>query len=442
MKTIFLKLAWPFRKLAARIRSAFIRVLDLKDNPRKIAGGFALGSFFGVTPFPGCQVLFSVSIATLLKWNRIATAVGVFNTNWGKGWFIYPINYALGSWIIGNESSFAFPDRLSFSVLPEIFAAGAGVFFSLVLGGVITGGIISLGYYHLFMYLLKRRRDRSVQIIHKQPEMKTVSEGYALITGASQGLGRAMAMEFARRNTNVLLVSLPGEGLEDLAECIRVTCRVKASCLEIDMSRDNAVYIIAGWASKYPVHVLVNNAGIGGTKAFEEATPEYIDAIIQINIRSLSLLTRLMLPALKKQDKAYIMNVASMASFSPIGFKTVYPASKAFVYSFSRGLYTELRDTNVFVTVLHPGPMKTNADVTRRIDLQGRFAKLGLISAERMARIAVRQMYRRDTLILPGFGNQLNWLLIHLVPVWIRLPVLSKAVRNEIVEEKSSVLIQ
>lgn len=84
-----------------------------------------------------------------------------------------------------------------------------------------------------------------------------------------------------------------------------------------------------------------------------------------------SLLTHQLLPNLQKSSKAYVLNVSSLAAFSPIGYKTVYPASKAFIHSFSRGLYQELKDTNVFVSVVNPGPMKTNAEVSRRIEEQG-----------------------------------------------------------------------
>lgn len=71
-----------------------------------------------------------------------------------------------------------------------------------------------------------------------------------------------------------------------------------------------------------------------------------------------------------------MLNVSSLAAFSPIGYKTVYPASKAFIHSFSRGLYQELKDTNVFVSVVNPGPMKTNAEVSRRIEEQGFWARI------------------------------------------------------------------
>lgn len=139
-----------------------------------------------------------------------------------------------------------------------------------------------------------------------------------------------------------------------------------------------------------------------------------------------------MLPELKNHPNAYILNVASMASFSPIAYKTVYPASKAFIWSFSRGLYEELKDTGVFVGVIHPGPMRTNPDVIKRINRQGILGKMGLISTDRMAKIAIRQMIKRDSLIIPGYLNKLNWLLIKIVPVWIRLPLLSCVVKREI----------
>jgi short-subunit dehydrogenase len=140
----------------------------------------------------------------------------------------------------------------------------------------------------------------------------------------------------------------------------------------------------------------------------------------------------LLLPELKKQESAYILNVASMASFSPFAFKTVYPASKAFIYSFSRGLHEELKGTNVFVSVIHPGPVKTNAEVTARILKQGVFGRMGQVSPEKLARIAIRQLMVRDSLILPGVLNKINWLLMAILPNAWKLPILSRVVRKEI----------
>ena len=81
--------------------------------------------------------------------------------------------------------------------------------------------------------------------------------------------------------------------------------------------------------------MLINNAGIGGSKKFSDASGSYIEKIIQLNVLATSLLTHQLLPNLQKSSKAYVLNVSSLAAFSPIGYKTVYPASKAFIHSFS-----------------------------------------------------------------------------------------------------------
>jgi short-subunit dehydrogenase len=263
--------------------------------------------------------------------------------------------------------------------------------------------------------------------------MSNKQSNYALVTGASRGIGKEMAFELAARKINLLLVSLKDEGLDDLCREIRDEYGVDAQYFETDFYKYESVYDVASWAiSKYNPYILINNAGIGGTKAFESVPPEYIDAIIQVNIRATSMLTRLLLPELKKHKNAYILNVASMAAFSPFAFKTVYPASKAFVYSFSEGLREELKGTGVFVSVIHPGPVKTNADVTARIEKQGIFGRIGQVSPQNLANIAIRQLFNKDPFILPGMVNKINWLLMIMVPNAWKLMLLSRVVRKEI----------
>lgn len=264
-----------------------------------------------------------------------------------------------------------------------------------------------------------------------------------IITGASRGLGKEIARELALKNFNLLLVSLKDEGLPDLSSEMETKYDVKVYYLETDLSESQVVFQVAVWAlSKGHVSILVNNAGIGGTSAYDVASAEYIDSIIQLNIRATSLLTRLILPELKCQKQAYILNVASMASFSPVAYKTVYPASKAFIWSFSRGLHEELKSTGVFVSVIHPGPMKTNSEVIKRIEKQRLFGRMGLITAEKTAKIAVNSLLKHDSLIIPGFMNKLNWLMIRIVPVWIMLILLSRVIKRELKEEQFDLAIK
>ena len=264
--------------------------------------------------------------------------------------------------------------------------------------------------------------------------MNIKSNEFALITGASQGLGKEIALELAKQGFNILLTALPDEGLADFAVFLEDNYSITVEYLEADLSKADAVKDVADWAKEFPIKVLINNAGIGGTMPFQRASPDYIDLIIQLNVRAPALLSRLLLPELLNRDQAYILNVSSMAAFSPMAYKTVYPASKAFIWSFSRGLHEEFKSTSVFVGVIHPGPMKTNPEVCRRIERQKFFGRFGQVSPEKLARIAVSQLINKDSLLIPGFMNKINWLLIKIIPIWIRLGLVSRVVQREIAE--------
>lgn len=267
--------------------------------------------------------------------------------------------------------------------------------------------------------------------MNRLEEYKTQGK-YAVITGASHGLGKAFAFELAKRKTNVILLSLPGEGLKELCEALTMK-GIEAHYYETDLTEKTNIENAAAWINKqFDVFMLINNAGLGGTKKFTDADTEYLNRIIQLNVTTPSLLTRAILPNLMHTKQAYILNVSSMAAFSPMGYKTVYPASKAFVHHFTRGLYEELKNTNVFVSVVNPGPMKTNRDVTTRIERQGFFGRMGLLSPEKVAEISIRQLFKRDTMIMLNLSNGLNWLLLRFVPIWLRLPLLTRAIRREL----------
>ncbi|MCJ7932222.1 MAG: SDR family NAD(P)-dependent oxidoreductase [Chryseobacterium sp.] len=255
-------------------------------------------------------------------------------------------------------------------------------------------------------------------------------ESYAVVTGASQGLGKAFAVNLAKKNINVILVSLPGQDLKQLAEELAENYHVKTHYYEVDLSIHDNVMRLTEWLNQsFKIHILINNAGLGGTKKFTEATSDYINTILQVNVTATSLITHQLLPNLLRQPKAYILNVSSMAAFSPVGFKTVYPASKTFIHSFSRGLYEELKDTNVFVSVVNPGAMKTNKDVCRRIEKQGFLGKLTLLNPDKVASYCIHQLFKKDSVIMV---NPISWLIMKILPVWIKLPLMTQAIKKEI----------
>lgn len=263
---------------------------------------------------------------------------------------------------------------------------------------------------------------------------------YTLITGASCGLGKELALECASRGKNLLLTALPGEQVDMLGEDIARKYMVDVKSFEADLTKsDQIVHLANSINDNYDVEILINNAGLGGDLPFLEASPAYIENIILLNTYALVMLTRLLLPNLKEQGKAYILNIASLAAFSPMPYKTVYPASKAFVYSFSRGLDAELRGTGVTVSVAHPGGMRTNAEVRSRIEKHNRLIRATTLSTQKVAKICITRLLKRRKIIIPGFFNKLYWLLLKIVPLSLSLSYLRILFGKEYLKRKQKI---
>ncbi len=261
--------------------------------------------------------------------------------------------------------------------------------------------------------------------------MKT-QDIYGIVTGAGKGLGKSIAIELARRRKNLILMAKEGEGLNEFAKYLENKYSMKAEAYELNFLHPDSFLKMKKIVENKNVDTLVNNAGIGGSMYFDQSNVDQMESIIQINIRMLVLLTRQLTSKLKKQKKSYILNIASMASFCPIAYKTIYPASKAFVYSFSMSLAEELKRFGVHVCVMLPGPFKTNKEVSRRIEKQGWWVKAGLQTPERLASIAINAMYGGKKVVIPGFITKINWLLLKILPKSISIPLISNAVKNEI----------
>lgn len=263
--------------------------------------------------------------------------------------------------------------------------------------------------------------------------MNNAMHKYTMITGASSGLGKAFAIECAAMGRHIILIALPGGNTASLARGIALQYGVDVQVFEFDLTDSQALHHhLQHISERYEVDFLINNAGIGGTSPLMETAVESIDRIIQVNVRSTALITRLMLPLLLRNEKSYIMNISSMAAFTPIAYKTVYPASKAFISSFSLGLKEEFAGTGLSVSVVYPGPMMTNSQTSRRIIGQGFKGKMGLLTATAIARLAVRKTLAGSPIIIPGFMNRVNHLLMSLLPAEWKLRIVSREVKKEI----------
>ncbi len=241
---------------------------------------------------------------------------------------------------------------------------------------------------------------------------------YALITGASKGIGKAMAECLAKRKFNLLLVARSEALLSETATDLQQRYQVAVSWLATDLSTPEAPQTVADWVAKnnFPVAVLINNAGYGLWGKFEELSYADQNNMLQLNVQTLVNLTYLMLPNLKQREKAYILNVGSLAGFQAIPTLSLYAASKALVNTFTRGLAHELKSTPVSVTLLAPGGVKTGFLArSGMFHMQKTDEKLSM-KPEAVAKIGIRAMLSRKLEVVPGFPNRFTALMVKLFP--------------------------
>jgi uncharacterized protein len=238
--------------------------------------------------------------------------------------------------------------------------------------------------------------------------MNSNPDYYSLITGASSGLGKAFAEDLARRKRNLLLVALPGTGLGELCEDLSLKYGIQCSYLEIDLLRENAfdnVYQNAIQAG-LQVDTLINNVGVGYCGEVGTYSEAKIREIIMLNIQATTSLTNLFIGRFKSLPQAYILNVSSFGAYLPLPYKSIYLASKAYIYFFSRSLQYELRDTSVKVSVLMPGPMPTNNKVKERIKNNGVSSRLLLLTPGKVASYALDRLFSGKKVTVPGKWTQ------------------------------------
>jgi len=243
---------------------------------------------------------------------------------------------------------------------------------------------------------------------------------FALVTGASKGIGKCFAMELAKRGYNLVLVARSASLLENLKSTIENDFKVEVYWLDLDLSELNAPKKLLEFCQnhKIPVSILINNAGYGLFGDFQESDLDKEMNMLDLNIGSLVRLSHLFIPELKKNEKAYILNIASTAAYQTVPQLNAYSASKAFVLSFSRGLSFELKNTSISVTCLSPGSTKT--DFMERAEMKNpkilaTAEKLGM-NPEDVAKIGLDAMFKGIPEIIPGLINWVGAFLTRLIP--------------------------
>ncbi len=245
-------------------------------------------------------------------------------------------------------------------------------------------------------------------LLRKAEGRSRANTEYVLITGASSGIGEALAHECAQRGLDLIVVALPGEKLSAVQETLERKYRVRVQAYETDLTQPGAPEALYQWCveNEFTVKALVNNAGVGHQGAFENGGITNKLSLLQINMLVPVSLVHHFLPMLKGRKESFILNVGSMASFVPVPYKCLYSASKTFVLNFSRSLRFELKDTPIKVSCLCPGPTLTNAQNRQNARSVGRRGTLLEMSAPEVAKSAVTGMLAGKEIIIPGWKHR------------------------------------
>ncbi|WP_151086167.1 SDR family NAD(P)-dependent oxidoreductase [Hymenobacter baengnokdamensis] len=242
----------------------------------------------------------------------------------------------------------------------------------------------------------------------------------ALITGASRGIGRALALGLARRGYDLLLIARSGDQLRALAQEVQARHQRQAQVLALDLTQPEAAVRVATWVAQQSpdgLAVLVNNAGYGLWGRFEQLNLEEQLNMLQLNLTLPVQLTYALLPLLHQAERGFILNVASTAAYQAVPSLTLYAASKAFLLSFSRGLRYELKDTAIGVTCLSPGA--TTTDFGNRAgmgtELQAVANKVSM-TADQVAEAGLKALFAGKAEFIPGMLNKVSAGLTSVVP--------------------------
>jgi short-subunit dehydrogenase len=240
---------------------------------------------------------------------------------------------------------------------------------------------------------------------------------YALITGASRGLGMAFARELAHRHYNLVLVARSQETLEALASELRQTNPVSVVAIPADLSSPGASHILAEQiaSNDLPIGLLVNNAGFGLRGEFRALSlPRQLE-MLRLNNEAILELTYSLLPAMLERRQKGIINISSTGGFQPIPFAAAYSATKAFLTTFSLALEQELRRAGVTVVTVCPGRLRKNQNGHSEQPARGKWAGT-LQSPEDVVSDALRALANGGGLTVPGALNKFGVFAQRLIP--------------------------
>lgn len=243
---------------------------------------------------------------------------------------------------------------------------------------------------------------------------------YALVAGGSKGIGYGIAEALARRHYNLILIARHLDGLMIAKNKLESAYPIHVEVLVNDLSRQESADEISQWCIQrdIPLKMLCNVAGAGGARDYLTLSLDTLRYMSRLNVESCMALTLRLLPLLEKNTPSYIMNVASMAGLAPIPIKNMYSATKSAVVFFSYSLHYQLKEKNIGVSCLAPGPVFTKPEIVK--DTKEKLGWFGMkmeVGPDRVGEIAVRRTLKNKLLIVPGTLAGLSSLIIRVLPM-------------------------
>lgn len=228
---------------------------------------------------------------------------------------------------------------------------------------------------------------------------------YALIAGGSKGIGYSIAEALAKRNYNLILIARNEDTLIAAKNKLEAAYPIHVEILVKDLAFENTAAEIAKWCTDSNIHLkmLCNVAGLGGEHDYLSLPLDSLRYMVRLNLESVMALTLTLLPLLEKNAPSYVLNVASMAGFAPIPIKNLYAATKSAVVSFSYSLRYQLKEKNISVSCLAPGPVFTKPSIEKYT--KEKLGALGMkmaVPVKKVGEVAVKKTLKGKMIIVPG----------------------------------------
>lgn len=247
----------------------------------------------------------------------------------------------------------------------------------------------------------------------------------ALITGASSGIGKDMAYYLADLGYDLILVARSKDKLQKMQKDIKTNVKI----IIADLSNESKLKELYILCKNEDIDVLINNAGFGACGKFSELDLNTEIEMINTNIKAVHILTKLFLKDMKKKDKGYILNVASLAAFEPGPLMATYYSTKAYVLRLTTSIYEELRrdKSKVVVSCLCPGPVETNFNEVADVN----FSIKGM-NSKYVSKYAIDQMFKGKLIIIPGMKMKLSQFFIRFLSTKKQAKIVYKIQRKKI----------